>query len=456
MTDERHDGGRETVRLAQYAAALRYDDIPPAVIQRAKDCIADTVATIVYGADLPWSRMILSYAQRTGGGGRASILGGGDALVHAPSAALAHGAFAHAFELDNLTQPNAGAHPGATLLSPALAVAQERGIGGRDLVTAFVAGAEVMIRIGRATKHTNEERGFHAPGTTGPFGAAVAVGRLLGFEPARMANALGIAGSLSCGLLEFARSGSGAMVKRLHLGRAAESGVLAASLAADGFTGPVSVLEGEFGFLRVFCREWDLAALTRGLGERYETMTILMKRFACHITAHTPVEAVLDLRNEHKFSGADVASIAIAANERVVRVNNIPRPADRMMAQYSVPFAVALALHRDPRDPRSFDEAAVHDPDILSLAARTTITPADPPQERGNLAATVTVTLKDGRAVSRRVAEFKGTPERPLDRDELREKFLLLTRHVARDRMERMFERLQGIEGEPSLDWVAV
>src|SRR5262249_14152224 len=151
-------------------------------------------------------------------------------------------------------------------------------------------------------------------------------------------------------------SGSGAMVKRLHLGRAAESGVLAASLAADGFTGPVSVLEGEFGFLRVFCREWDLAALTRGLGERYETMTILMKRFACHITAHTPVEAVLDLRNEHKFSGADVASIAIAANERVVRVNNIPRPADRMMAQYSVPFAVALALHRDPRDPRSFDE----------------------------------------------------------------------------------------------------
>src|SRR5258708_26768423 len=122
---------------------------------------------------------------------------------------------------------------------------------------------------------------------------------MLGLDDATMTNALGIAGSLSCGLLEFAKSGTGAMVKRLHLGRAAESGVLAASLAADGFTGPVSVLEGEFGFLRVFCREWDLAALTRGLGENYETMTILMKRFACHITAHTPVQAVLDLRNEH-------------------------------------------------------------------------------------------------------------------------------------------------------------
>src|SRR5207237_8040848 len=118
---------------------------------------------------------------------------------------------------DKLTKPNAGVHPGATLLSPALAIAQDRGIGGRELVTAVVAGAEVMIRIGRATKHSNEARGFHAPGTTGPFGAAVAAGRLMGFDSERMRNALGIAGSLACGLLEFAGPGTGAMAKRLHL-----------------------------------------------------------------------------------------------------------------------------------------------------------------------------------------------------------------------------------------------
>src|SRR3977135_1305385 len=132
---------------------------------------------------------------------------------------------------------------------PARGVARERGLGGRELIAAVVAGAEVMIRIGRATKHNNEGRGFHAPGTTGPFGGAVAVGRRLKFDAAQMTNALGGAGSASCGLLEFARSGTGAMVKRLHLGRAAESGVLAASLAEDGFTGPQSVLGGEFGFL---------------------------------------------------------------------------------------------------------------------------------------------------------------------------------------------------------------
>ena len=112
---------------------------------------------------------------------------------------------------------------------------------------------------------------------------------MLEFDATRMTNAIGIAGSLACGLLEFARSGTGAMVKRLHLGRAAESGVMAASLAADGFTGPISVLEGEYGFLNVYCGEHDVAALTGGLGEEWVTRRTLFKRFPCHITAHTSV-----------------------------------------------------------------------------------------------------------------------------------------------------------------------
>ena len=182
--------------------------------------------------------------------------------LYAPAAALATGAMAHAFESDNLTKPGAGVHPGATLLPPGLAVAQARGSSGRELITAVVAGFDVMYRIGAATKHSNERRGFHAPGTTGPFGAAVAAGVLLGLDAPRMTNALGIAGSLAGGLMEFARSGTGAMVKRLHLGRAAESGVLVASLAADGFTGPQSVIEGEAGFLKVFERLQNLEDAT--------------------------------------------------------------------------------------------------------------------------------------------------------------------------------------------------
>ena len=184
-------------------------------------------------------------------------------------AAFANGALAHAFEMDNLTWPNSGVHPGATMFVPALAVAQERGIGGRELLAAFVAGAETMIRIGRATKHNNEGRGFHAPGTTGPFGGAVAAGRLMKFDAGKMTNALGIAGSLACGLLEFARSGTGAMVKRMHMGRAAESGVLAAGLAADGFTGPGDSAGRAVRLSqRVLRRDHDLAALTARARQR--------------------------------------------------------------------------------------------------------------------------------------------------------------------------------------------
>lgn len=446
----------ETVQLAKYAAGLRAEDLPEPVIERARDCIADTVAAIAFGASLPWSRMIMDYAGTAGAGGRSRVLAPGGARVRAPMAALANGALAHAFEMDNLTWPNTGVHPGATMFTAALAVAQERSIGGRDLLAAFVAGAEVMIRIGRATKHSNEGRGFHAPGTTGPFGAAVAVGRLLRFDAERMTRALGIAGSLACGLLEFARSGSGAMVKRLHLGRAAESGILAASLAERGFTGPQSVLEGRFGFLNVYCGEHDVGALTRGLGEEFATLRIMLKRFPIHITSHTTVQAIEDLMREHGYSGDQVASIAVAGNEKMATVNNILAPADLMMAQYSLPFCAALSHFKNARDPASFNLKSFNDPAIRSLASRVTVTVADEARHGPSIASTVTVTLKDGRKLTRRVEGFKGTPEQPLDRNEMREKFLLVTRHCDRTAMERLFDRLQRLERERDLDWIKV
>src|SRR5262249_55812903 len=243
------------------------------VVAAAEDCIIDTVAACICGSALPWSRIVIDYAERTGPGGASRILGKGS-TVQAPAAALANGALSHAFELDALTRPGTGAHPGGTGRQPALAVAQQPGVNasGRDLIAAFVAGNEVMIRIGRATGHTNEGRGFHAPGNTGPFGAAIACGHLLKLDAAKMTCALGIAGSRAGGLLEFAK-GDGGMVKRLHLGRASEAGVLAASLAAAGFTGPRTVLEGEFGFLKVFCTEYDTAELTKGLGEDWVTLS---------------------------------------------------------------------------------------------------------------------------------------------------------------------------------------
>jgi 2-methylcitrate dehydratase PrpD len=439
---------QETVRLAEYAAALRYPDLPAEVVQRAKDCITDTVAAIICGSTLPWSRIVIRYAERTGPGGSSRILGGNGAAVQANAAALANGALAHAFELDALTRPGAGAHPGATVLPPALAVAQEQGSDGRALITAFVAGNEVMIRIGRATGHTNEARGFHAPGTTGPFGAAVAAAYLLRLGPAAMTNALGVAGSLAGGLLEFAR-GDGGMVKRLHLGRASEAGVLAASLAADGFEGPRTVLEGEFGFLKVFCTKWDEAQLTRGLGEEFVVSSTVLKRYPCHATAHTAVRAVRDLQSEHGFKGEEVDAVTVTGSQRMIERHNILEPADLMLAQYSIPFCVALALHREARDPESFDETALRDLQIRSLCRRVRLMP-EPGGEHAGIGSKVTIALADGRRFETLAKNGM------LEPGELEDKFRRLTRRaLGEGGAAALFERLQRLENEPNLGWLS-
>jgi 2-methylcitrate dehydratase PrpD len=435
----------ETVRLARYAAGLRYEDLPAAVVAKAKDIIADTVAACICGADMKWSRIVIDYAERTGPGGNSKILGRGTS-VQAPAAALANGALAHAFELDSLTRPGAGAHPGATVLPPALAVAQQVGASGKALIAAVVAGNEVMIRIGRATGHTNEARGFHAPGTTGPFGAAVACGLLLGLDERRMTNAIGIAGSLAGGLLEFAK-GNGGMVKRLHLGRASEAGVLAASLAHGGFEGPRTVIEGEFGFLRVFCTEWDESHLTKGLGSDFVTMSAVLKRYPCHATAHPAVKAVRDLQAAHHFTGGEVAEIIVTGTHRMAERHNIQEPPDLMLAQYSIPFCVALALFREARDPESYYEAALTDPAIRALTRRVKLVPAS---GDGATASLVTVTLTDGRSFER--IETGGM----LEAGELPDKFARLTRKAMAGSGggAGVYKRLMALDDEAALDWL--
>ncbi len=445
----------ETIRLAEFASQLRFEDCPRPLSNAQKNSITDTIATIVFGRSLPWSNIIASYARRMGGGGRSHILGDGDGTVTAPYAALANGALAHAFELDGATRPSAGVHPGATIFTAALALAQERGFGGRALLAAFIAGSEVTIRIGRATKHSNETRGFHAPGTTGPFGAAIACGHLLGFDPDHMTNALGIAGSLSSGLVEFARSGSGAMVKRLHFGRAAEGGLLAANLAADGFTGPSTVLEGDCGFLNVFCDERDVTELTRGLGNTWLTSRISMKRYACHTACHTPVQAIVDMKAKDPIDSDAIQSIEIKVGPKELRRHDIRDPHDVMIGQYSVPFSVALAIVADARDPRTFRDADVDDPELRALMTRIRLVPWDAPPP-SPIASVVTITMRDGTVLRSEVADFKGTPDNPLSPNELRDKALLLTREHDIAAMTAMFDRLLNLESEANLDWISV
>lgn len=431
--------------LGKFAAELKFTDIPVAVVERAKDCIIDTVAAARFGAQFPWSRMVVDYAIRYGGG-PCSIIGT-DARVHAPYAALANGVHIHAFEQDNGHYPSVGAHGGATVLPAVLAACEETNGDGKTAITAFVAGCEVMFRIGAASHHSPEKLGFHAPGLTGAYGAAVAAGCVLGRNAEQLSHALGIAGSLSSGLLAFSKSRQGGMVKRLHLGRASESGILAARLAGAGYTGPETVLEGKFGFLEVYCRDADPALLTKDLHKDWATLRIMLKQYACQGHTHTAIQSLRGLMAEHVFDGNEVANIVVEGTERLISHHDIPEPGDIMQAQYSVPFCVALALFRDPQDPNSFTRDALDDPAIRAACRRVEMR-ALARHPLPHYTTRVTVRLKDGREFTREADSLKGMPANPLNRMDLRRK-LMFTADTNEAAIARLFDRLERLDTAP-------
>jgi 2-methylcitrate dehydratase PrpD len=444
---------RETVQLAQYVAALRYEDIPTDVIDAAKNTIADGIAACVYGYRFPWSQAIVRYARQSGSG-KSAVLGPGAPMLSPPLAALVNGALAHSFELDAGTRKGVGAHPFGTVFTAALPVAQDKGLSGRNLITAFIAGSEAMLRIGRATGRSNEHRGFHAPGTTGPFGAAIACGLLSSLDTSSLLNAIGIAGSVASGLRQFSVSDTGSMVKRLHFGRAAEGGVLAAGLAAENFDGPHDILEGKAGFLKVFCDHYDVGELTRGLdGSTFLVREIAMKRFGTHGSSQVPLQALLEIRKNHPFAHDDIESIHISAAHEAVENHDNPAPTDLMQAQYSVPFCIALACVRDARDPRSLDESALTDPAIRSVIQRIRYEAAGDITDKRTYR--MIVTLKDG-AVLKLTLPEKDLPWRPANRDETYEKYSILMRDCLKSTTDEIFERVQDLDNQESVDWIRI
>ena len=435
--------------LAHFAATLKFESIPSQVVERAKDCMIDTIAAATFGSRFPWSKMATDYAKRYGSGGPCTVIGNPGLKVHAPYAALANGLFSHAFEQDSVRDPGMGAHPGATLLPPLLAACEETNADGKQAIVAFVAATEIMLRIACATHHSPERIGFHAPGLTGAYGATVAAGLVMGLNASQLTHAIGIAGSLSSGLLAFTKSSQGAMVKRLHLGRASESGILAARLASEGYEGPETILEGKFGFLDAYCKKEDIepALLTAKLGEDWEVMRICMKRYACHINAHTPVQAMRDLMAQHGFKAADVATVHVTGSERLATHHNIREPGDVMQSQYSVPFCVAVALHRDPEDPKSFADGALDDTAIRATCREIESSVWTEPG-KGVRSSRVAVTLKDGRTLTRDGNTYKGMPADPLTRDELRRKFMLLCADTDAAAAKDIFERWAKLESQ--------
>jgi 2-methylcitrate dehydratase PrpD len=238
------------------------------------------------------------------------------------------------------------------------------------------------------------------------------------------------------------------MIKRLHLGKAGEGGVTAALLASRGFAGPESILEGKFGFCRTFSDSPKLSYLTHRLGKTFESLNIGIKRCACHINAHAPIEALQQLRQENDFNPEDIREIEVGGIEKLVTHHAIYQPKDLMMAQYSIPFCVALSVYFDPTDPESFDEKKLKDKKILAMMRKVRLKVDHEIEQKGwDRAARVTIALANRQRPSKLVIHFKGTPKNPMSHSEVEEKARKLTRGIIPDRqLKGLVEAVNTLE----------
>src|SRR5437870_4476758 len=279
--------------LAEQAAAVGYDGLPEPVRELARQCVLDYYGVALAGADDPLAAILLDELSEAGGAAQASVIGH-SARLPALSAALVNGAIGHALDYDdvNLAMPG---HPSVAILPGLLAIAEQRRSAGRDIIAAFVAGYETACRIGLALRPGHYDLGFHATGTVGAFGAAAACARLLGLDAQRTAQALGIAGTQAAGL----KSQFGTMCKPFHAGKASQNGLLAARLAARGFSSRLDLVECEQGFALThgpdFNPEAALAAPPNGF---YIFANLFKYHAACYLT-HGPIESARQVRERH-------------------------------------------------------------------------------------------------------------------------------------------------------------
>jgi aconitate decarboxylase len=374
-----------TRRIAEFVSQLSYDQIPTPVRERLKLLILDSLGCAIYGAQLEWCRILretLEQADKT----RDASIWGTDRKLSSAHAALVNGTQVQGFELDDVHREGI-LHVGAVTLPALVAIAETHAqLSGKDFIAAALAGYEIGPRVGLCMGPQHIGQGWHSGATVGVFAAAAAAARALVLDAERTVHTLGIAGTQSSGLMA---AQYGAMVKRMHAGRAAQSGLYAALLAGEGFTGITDVFEAPYGgFCTTFSRSqdrFDLAALSAGLGERYETIRVSLKFYACVGSNHTTLDALTDIRKQHPFTAADIDRIVVHASQVTVDHAGWPyRPEGLTAAQLNLPFCAATLILTgdafvDQFTPDCVNDRArielsrkvqvVHDPAITALGA---------------------------------------------------------------------------------------
>ncbi|MEV0585413.1 MmgE/PrpD family protein [Nonomuraea sp. NPDC050310] len=465
-------------RLAAFAAGCRDAGVPTEVhddvIGRILDVLGNCLAAYADPDAAPDAESggpgegaapaVLRAVRRWGGSPEATAIGSGDRLP-APSAALVNGTLAHALDFDDTHLPSV-LHPSAPVVPAALTAAEAAGASGSTLIAAVAAGIEVCNRLGMASylpEARNSlffDKGQHATSICGTIGAAVAAGLVSGLDAGGLAHAAGIAASMGSGLLEANRTGGS--VKRAHCGWAAHAGVSAAVLAAEGLTGPPTVLEGRFGFFQAWIDgRFDAGALLSGLGERWELLRTVYKPYPSNHFTHPGVDCALALR-ARGLDPAGIEEVELGVAAPVLRTIAEPyeekiRPRTPYHAKFSGPYTVAAALLGGGGLGLALDDFVELDPARLALAARVRCVADERASELfpRSFAAVLRVRLADGSMLEHRVDSSRGGPEHPLSRAEQALKFRASAgRALAPDQVEALIEaagRLPDRDGVASL-----
>ncbi|MEE9276670.1 MAG: MmgE/PrpD family protein [bacterium] len=444
--------------LSRFAGELRFDGSPPDVAEKAKLLFLDYFGIALAARrgefDAPLRRA--ARALTGGGGGPCSAVGEGEGMPPG-GAALLNGALGHALDFDD-THTASIIHTAAAAAPAALAGAEAAGRGGREMVRVLVAAFEVLIRIGLAAPGRFHARGFHMTALAGTFGAALAFGLLTGLEGRRLASALGVAGSLAAGLMEFLEDGS--PVKALHPGWAAHAGIAAATLAAGGFGGPATVLEGRFGLLRSHLGEepFDAAALTDGLGERWETRATAFKPYPCGHVIHAFLDAALAAQAEGEFEADAIESVVCHAAKGAIDLVLEPaeakrRPRTAYDGKFSLPYCLGSVFVRGRCGVDEFSAEAVRDPRVLEVAAKVSHRRDDGQDYPRFFPGKVEVRLRDGRVFAAEEKRQRGCPENPISAAEVRAKFMDNARRaLPAARAEELADRIARLETLDTLE----
>ena len=434
-------------RIARFVADSRYDEVPAAALATARIAILDTLGVTLAGAREDSGHIVAHITRQEGASEEASVLGQG-LRSSAQQAAFANGTASHAADFDH-SFVLAG-QPTAPIIPAVFAVAEALGATGRRAIEAYVTGFEVTAKLAFATRGL-KGAGFHANNSLGSFGATAACARLLGLDAARTEMALAITASMAGGL----SANFGTMSKPLHVGLAARSGVLAAKLAAEGFTANAGVFEARNGFFEAFFRDGTLAeGPIDELGRSYALATsgIRLKPYPCGGLTHAAIYATIALRDEHRLHADMIEKIDVDVPHGTYTTIAFRVPEDALQAKFCMGYLIARALIDGKVTLDTFTEQAIRDPAVLSLLQRVEMR-ADSSLESGSdgsRPATVTIHLRDGTTHSLHARFPKGGSEVPMTDAELRAKFHDCARDVltdaARDQAIEMIDALDTLD----------